>query len=107
LDTVRFTGNVTVGQATAPVNWLPPTRDGLFVTSGGSYCTTVAGFGSPHSGGVSMAFCDGNARRISFSIDPEVHRSLGNRSDGNRRQDGQKMGTSTVNPPIDLNEVNR
>jgi prepilin-type N-terminal cleavage/methylation domain-containing protein/prepilin-type processing-associated H-X9-DG protein len=39
-------------------------------------------FGSAHSGGFNMAFCDGSARLIPFDIDPEVHRTYGHRYDG-------------------------
>ncbi len=39
-------------------------------------------FGSAHSGGVVMALCDGSVRMVSFSIDPQTHARLGNRSDG-------------------------
>ncbi len=39
-------------------------------------------FGSPHSVVCNFAFCDGSVRSISYSIDPQLHRDLGNRSDG-------------------------
>jgi hypothetical protein len=39
-------------------------------------------FGSAHSDGFGMAMCDSSVRRISFSIDPLVHRRLGIRNDG-------------------------
>lgn len=39
-------------------------------------------FGSAHPGGCHFVFCDGSLRLISFQIDAEVHRRLGNRRDG-------------------------
>ncbi len=39
-------------------------------------------FGSAHPGVCQFIMCDGSARAISFSIDPLVHRRLGNRQDG-------------------------
>lgn len=39
-------------------------------------------FGSAHSGGIVMAWCDGAVRQISYAIDPQVHAYLGNRLDG-------------------------
>ena len=39
-------------------------------------------FGSPHSSGFQMVFCDGSVTMISYGIDAEIHRRLGNRRDG-------------------------
>jgi prepilin-type N-terminal cleavage/methylation domain-containing protein/prepilin-type processing-associated H-X9-DG protein len=39
-------------------------------------------FGSAHSDGLNMVFCDGSVHMISFLIDANVHRNLGNRRDG-------------------------
>lgn len=39
-------------------------------------------FGSAHSGGFNMAFCDASVKLVSFDIDPEIHRTRGHRSDG-------------------------
>jgi prepilin-type N-terminal cleavage/methylation domain-containing protein/prepilin-type processing-associated H-X9-DG protein len=40
-------------------------------------------FGSPHSGGLNMSFCDGSIHTVSYDIDWIAHRDLGNRADGN------------------------
>jgi prepilin-type processing-associated H-X9-DG protein len=40
------------------------------------------GFGSAHSNGINMSFCDGSVRSISYTIDANIHRCLGNRKDG-------------------------
>jgi len=39
-------------------------------------------FGSAHAAGCHFVLCDGAVRLIQYSIDPEVHRRLGNRRDG-------------------------
>ncbi len=38
-------------------------------------------FGSAHPAGVHIAFCDGSLRRISYDIDKEIFRAMGNRKD--------------------------
>lgn len=39
-------------------------------------------FGSAHSSGFNMAFCDASVRFVAFDIDPDIHRLRGNRADG-------------------------
>lgn len=39
-------------------------------------------FGSAHPGGCHFVMCDGSVRQVSYSVDAEVHRLLGNRHDG-------------------------
>lgn len=46
-------------------------------------------FGGPHPAGCVFAFCDGSVRVISFSIDAEIHRRLGNRQDKLPIDDGR------------------
>ena len=51
-------------------------------------------FGSAHSTGVNMVFCDGSARAISFNIHKATHGQLGNRHDKRL-----KVGTPYIGPP--------
>lgn len=53
---------------------LTPAKDSDFVDP--------RSFGSAHPGGCNMALCDGAVRTISYSVDAETHRRLGNRRDG-------------------------
>lgn len=42
----------------------------------------VQSFGSAHPSGCSMVLCDGSIRLVGYNVDFRVHRSMGNRSDG-------------------------
>jgi prepilin-type N-terminal cleavage/methylation domain-containing protein/prepilin-type processing-associated H-X9-DG protein len=56
----------------------PPLRDS-YSASPDWY---ISSFGSPHPSGFSMAFADGSVHSMSYDIEPDMHRALGNRSDG-------------------------
>lgn len=63
LDNTRWTA----------VKW-PPVRD--------SSTPNYNQFGGPHPQVCQFVFCDGSVREVSYNIDPETHRRLGNRQDG-------------------------
>ena len=64
-DTIRWSNNKTA---------FLPREDQEGAGVGGA-------FGSAHSNGFNMTFCDGSVQTISYSIDPQVHSYLGNRED--------------------------
>jgi prepilin-type N-terminal cleavage/methylation domain-containing protein/prepilin-type processing-associated H-X9-DG protein len=71
-DTNRW---VQIGLLSNPNSFLQPMQD----TPG--YDDGVR-FGSAHATGLNMAFCDGAVQQVSYAIDSQTHRLLGNREDG-------------------------
>lgn len=75
LDLIRWTGiSGTVG---TNANNLPR-QDKAAVGEG----YNVQWFGSAHADAFNMSLCDGSVRSISYTIDREIYRRLGNRKDG-------------------------
>jgi prepilin-type N-terminal cleavage/methylation domain-containing protein/prepilin-type processing-associated H-X9-DG protein len=72
-DIVRWTGNFRNPMPSQRYIW--PVQD-----IPGVDCQWY--FGSAHDTGLQMAFCDGSVQTISYLVDPEIHRRLGNRCDG-------------------------
>ncbi len=68
-DNNGYTGSGTIS--------LLPWRDGRAKVGGNN---TVR-FGSPHTSGLHMAFCDGSVRLVSYRVDSEVWRLYGGRDD--------------------------
>ncbi len=74
-DNYRVTGRTDF--STGEITESLPARDSDPDDRGGDR------FGSAHSGVWLAAFCDGSVHGISFDIDWQAHRDLGNREDGN------------------------
>jgi prepilin-type N-terminal cleavage/methylation domain-containing protein/prepilin-type processing-associated H-X9-DG protein len=72
-DNYRTTFVDTTSSTTASPTMLNDTVD----ATGALVCV----FGSTHSGIVNFAFCDGSTKSVSISIDPVMHRYLGERND--------------------------
>lgn len=49
---------------------------------------SISIWGSAHADGVHFVFCDGSVHTISYQIDPETHRRLANRHDGEKIDHG-------------------
>ena len=81
------------------IRWtnLHPFQDHAITASASNFSSV---FGSAHSSGFNMAFCDGSVRRIAYDIDPDVHRCLGTRNDRNILQSGTNAGKL-----IDFSEI--
>lgn len=76
-DLYRFSGVLENLKVALPP-YAPPISDATAVASGP---TPSIRFGSSHSLGFNMSYCDGSAQFISFEIDPEVHLRAGHRKD--------------------------
>jgi prepilin-type N-terminal cleavage/methylation domain-containing protein/prepilin-type processing-associated H-X9-DG protein len=84
-DTLRITakGIQQLGQL-LPMKLEPdgPEKEGSPQDATSAVSRDAAKFGSAHSGGFNMAYCDGSVTFVGFDIDADVHRLRGNRGDG-------------------------
>ena len=89
-DNERIAYNKEAGQSTSPndPDFFQPSQDANVTSGDVEIWRNAVAFGSAHSGGLNMGFCDGSVQTISYDIDPLVHRWLANRFDGNVGGDG-------------------
>jgi prepilin-type processing-associated H-X9-DG protein len=52
------------------------------VDAGPAGAAGIFAFGSAHPDSLNMAYCDGSVRRVSYDVDPQLHRQAANRLDG-------------------------
>lgn len=76
-DLYRFAGVIENLRVGSPP-YAEPISDATTVTSGPTASTR---FGSAHSAGFNMLYCDGSTQFINFDVDPEVHFRAGHRND--------------------------
>lgn len=74
-DNHRITGNDDPDQGHTIANVWAPMQDRVGYTNQHSW-------GSAHSGGLHMSFCDGSVKFINYTIDRSVQCRLANRKDG-------------------------
>jgi len=55
-------------------------------------------FGSVHSAGINMSYCDGHVDTVTYDIDPYLNRSLGNRYDGSTEGEIWRAAGSPTRP---------
>ncbi|MCA9237296.1 MAG: DUF1559 domain-containing protein [Planctomycetales bacterium] len=72
-DNYRRTGRLVNGRIIEATP-LPDTELGVEAST--------SRFGSAHPDGWNVAFCDGSVHKLSYDIDWQIHRDLGNREDG-------------------------